>query len=465
VENTFLCEYMPGACDLCVKVYLYGLFLCTAAGSDNDADEMARRLSLEPQDILNAYTYWQELGLVLIERTSPLEVRYQPLRHAAAYKKYKPGKYADFNRQIQDILADRMITPNEFNKYYETVEELHIEPEALLMVAKYCANLKGTDIGYAYILTVARNWASDGVTTVAHVEERLLQYDGVAENVKKVLKALKTKRAPDIDDRQLYIKWTTTMGFDLPAILYAASNVTVRGGIDRVDKKLTRYYEGHISTKDEMQTFEENRDTVFSLARKIARTLGVFYEQIDTFAESFVAAWLQKGYEEDALLLIAQGCFMRGLKTPEAVGGFIDSLYKQGIVTYAQLMQQMATLSAAGAQIKAVFAAAGIDKTVTARDRDAYRTWTYAWGLPDEVILHAAALSKGTAAPWAYLSKVLSAWHEKGITTLAAAKTEGGNAGNNAAPAGDVGIRFSATRQYTAEDLTALIDDAKDIVW
>ena len=455
VENIFITEFMPGASELCTKVYLYGLYLCRhLTAVDNDIEIMSKMLNLTPSDIMSAFTYWQELGLVMIVRFSPPEVRYLSLRHAPAYKKYKPSKYSDFNIRIQEILSGRMISPNEYNEYYSLIETCHFEPEAVLLIAKYCATLKGADINYPYITAVARNWAGDGVLTVARVEERLMQYDSIAAETQKVLKALKVRKFPDIDDRQLFIKWTKDYGFDTEAVLYVAALPSVgKGGTARLDQRLKRYYESKLISKAEIEYFESRRDELNALARKINRTLGVYYESVDYIAETYISNWTDKGYEEDALLLVAEGCFKSGVKNLEGMDARIQKLYEKGIVSYEGLIQHLAGMSAASAQVSAILEVLGLKRAVTGFDRDNYRTWTYSWGFTDEIILYAASLSQNADNKFAYLNKILSDWRDKGFKTLDEAKRA-----PQKTPAAPV-----VTREYTKEEYASLVANLDDL--
>ena len=151
---------MPYAPESAVKVYLYGLYKCNNASSyDNSLSSFAKILKLSEEEILEIYHYWENEGLVQVLNTVPIEVRYMPLKNILLNtKKYKKGKYGDFNQKAQEIIEEgRMISPNEYSEYYDTIETFHLEPEALLMIMKYCVNLKGANVGYNYILTVAKN--------------------------------------------------------------------------------------------------------------------------------------------------------------------------------------------------------------------------------------------------------------------------------------------------------------------
>ena len=168
VSNKFFINYMPDAPDVRSAVYLMGLALSDSQGSDNSVDTIAQKLNITCDDVMSAYIYWQELGLVNIENGEQPKVTYLTLRDSvSSLKKIPASKYAKFSKEIQTIIEGRMITPNEFNEYFLFLENTTFEPAALLAVAKYCVELKGNSIKYQYILTVAYNEIKQGNTTLA----------------------------------------------------------------------------------------------------------------------------------------------------------------------------------------------------------------------------------------------------------------------------------------------------------
>ena len=134
-------------------------------------------------------------------------------------------KYSSFNHYLQEIIDGRMITPFEYKEFYNTMQSLHIDEDAMLMIAKYCTLSKGNNVGYNYILTVAKNWAYDGIHTAQNVENKIAEMDNVTSYVKDVLKALKSVRQPSFEDRQNYDKWTKQFGFDLATIIQVAKTI------------------------------------------------------------------------------------------------------------------------------------------------------------------------------------------------------------------------------------------------
>lgn len=95
-----------------------------------------------------------------------------------------------------EAMFDREILPNEFNEYYSLIEAYHFEPEAFLMIVRYCIDLKGGNINYKYISAVARNWANAGITTCERVEQKILEYDKISEELAQVMKALGSRKEP-----------------------------------------------------------------------------------------------------------------------------------------------------------------------------------------------------------------------------------------------------------------------------
>ena len=175
IDNKFFLNYLPDAPDKCVAVYLLGLALSSSFGDDNSIDAIAQKLSLTPDDVMTAYQYWDELGLVTVSNDAPPHVTYNAIKDSTnALRKISPNKYKKFSQQLQDLfVGGRQINPSEYDAYYQFLEDTAFEPEALLAVIKYCVELKGKTINYQYILTVARNEMRKGATTLAVVAEHL----------------------------------------------------------------------------------------------------------------------------------------------------------------------------------------------------------------------------------------------------------------------------------------------------
>ncbi|MBP5467008.1 MAG: DnaD domain protein, partial [Clostridia bacterium] len=243
VENVFIYEYLPLASGDAVKVYLYGLFLCKNQSFDEPLEKIAETLEFSQEKIIDLFIFWEDFGLVNVLSKDPLRVEYLPVKNAgsAKAKKYNTEKYSEFTKALQIILPKRMISTNEYSEYFTIMETYGIKPEAMLMIVKYCADRKGEDIGYRYISKVAKDFGARGILTVESVEKELSSYVLRTGEISKILKAMSVKRQPDIEDLNLYKKWTQELAFEPETIVFAASKIK-KGGMAKLDEFLLELY-------------------------------------------------------------------------------------------------------------------------------------------------------------------------------------------------------------------------------
>ena len=117
IDNIFIDNFLPSAPDLCVKVYLYGLYLATNdIEIDNTFEAFAKKLNISELDLESAFRYWEEQGLVQVLSTYPIQVLYKPLKDVFnGIRLYKPEKYEKFNSQAQELFKGmREITNTEY---------------------------------------------------------------------------------------------------------------------------------------------------------------------------------------------------------------------------------------------------------------------------------------------------------------------------------------------------------------
>ena len=467
VDNSFLLNYLPDAADVRSAVYLLGLALTDSTGTDNSCQTIANKLNISCDDVMSAFLYWEELGLVSISNETPPRVTYLSTRGAAdSLKKIRPSKYAKFSKDIQAVIEGRLITVNEYNEYYNFLESTTFEPSALVAVARYCTELKGNNISYQYVLTVARNQLLRGATTLEAVTERLnsqQKYDG---DLKLVFKAMGSNRKFEHADREAYEKWTKEFGFTLDTVVAVAKNCKT-GGIARLDARLTEYYKRGAMSVKEIEAYEQQKARLYELARAINKTIGVYYQSLDTIVDEYVTAWLRRGYDDETLLAIAKYCFKSGIRNLNGLASVIDKLYKQGVTSINTLETYLARLAETDERIQSVLIKCGLDRRTTASDRQLYKTWTESWGMPQDVIEFVAVKAAGTNAPMAYVNRILSDYKQHGVFDLTAAeqyKSQNVTQSSTATTA-YIGGRDMERREYTDEEISALftvLDETED---
>ena len=467
VDNKFIFNYLPDAADIRASIYLFGLALSDSDGDDNSCETIARKFNISCDDVISAYRYWEELGLVHIVNSNPMRVIYLAFQGATtALKKIKPSKYAKFSRDMQDAISGRMITVNEYNEYYMFLEDTTFEPAALVAVARYCVELHGNDINYPYIMTVARNQLKKGASTLVAVTDNLKSQQKYDKELDLVFKAMGLRsHHVSYSDRENYEKWIKEYGFSADVILYVAKNNRT-GGLMKLDNLLSQYYRNGVFAEKEIQHFEQQKAHLYELAKTINRQIGVYYQSLDTVIEEYVVKWLGKGYDDETLIAIAKYSFTSGIRSLAGMDTIIDKLHKNGVTNLISLDSYLAGIADTDRTIQTILHKCGLVRRTIARDRTLFRTWTEDWDMPLDVICYAAELSAGACNPMTYLNRILSDYKRNGILTLEQAREQIHDAKSAATTAtAYIGGRDMERRQYTDEEISALftaLDETED---
>lgn len=459
VDNLFINEYLPYVEGDYSKVYLYGLYLCNAPSSvDNSLKSFSKALDISEDRIINIFEHWADSGLLEILSVNPLEIQYLSIKGAKQPpKKYKSGKYADFNIMVQQLFPTRQIVPNEYIEYYETIESMKIQPDAMLMIIQYCINYKGATVRHPYITAVARNWAREGVVTVEDVEEKLNEFETLDADMRSVMRALGRKGQTSLDEKQMFIKWTKNWGFNLPSILFAAKSCKNKGGFKKLDSILDEYYRMNIYTENEMKEYVGHLEHMRDLSIKINKTIGVFYESLDNVIETYINPWLAKGFDDEALLTIAKHCFISNIRSLSGMDNMVSKFYKLSLITAESINEFIERQIQNDEIIKKILITTGTTRAVSANDREFYKTWCLDWDFSDDIILYAAELSADSRFPIQFINKQLSKWKESKIHTLDDAKKT--KIEINTPFYKKTAPENFTERQYTKEQLDAIFSD------
>ncbi len=426
LDNIFINDYLPFAKPTDVVVYIYGLYLCNSNGFDNSLSNVAQTLNMSEDDVIAAYEFWEEQGLVQILRTNPLQITYIPLKNViTANKLYKPDKYTIFNQQANEIFkGKRSISKHEYQEYYDFIERYHVEQEALLMIMQYCVDTKQSAVGYNYILTVAKNWANEGITSTLQVEQRLQKFQEKSPEMCEIFNLVGIKRSPYVEERSLLNKWLNDYGFTIDVILHICKSFKGKNrfSFEKTDKILSKYYEMKLFSIQEIDSYECQKQELYTLAKDINKALGLYYENLENIVESYILKWINMGFDNNLLLDIANYCFKSSIRTLEGMDKSVTKFYKLGLLSVDAFNEYMGNIISIDEKIQLLLDKMDVCRVVNFIDRENYKTWTENWNMGENIIEYAASIAKGKDNPVKYLSKVLADYHEKGIKTLDEAK-------------------------------------------
>ena len=451
IDNKFIDLYLPIATGDAVKVYLYGLFLCKS-DEEISVDSFTKNINMSLEDVINCFRFWEEFGIVNIISEEPFSVKYLPITGQKP-KKYNPEKYTGFNKALQVLIPDRMITPNEYSAYFSLMEEHSIKPEAMLMIIKYCVDLRGKNIGFRYILKVANDFASRGITTDSKIEKELSDYTVKSADLYEIFAIINPNSKPEIDDLNFYKKWTLELKFSKNAIITCATKSKAKN-MQKLDREISLLYSAKRFSPEEIESYYKEKKRITELAYSINKTLSIYVEVIDPVIENYVFPWTNKGYDEDSLIFIANYCFKKNRRSLEGMNEVVEKLYKNGLITVNAIAEFIKSTTKDDEFIKNLLSIVGLSRRPTEWDKQNLQTWRN-WHFSDEMILEATKLSVGKNNPLSYVNAILSEWKSEGIFSVEKIPTK--------VNADKPSKSDFMTRTYTKEQLDSLIDDIDDI--
>ena len=247
IDNIFINEYMPQAPSNYVKVYLYGQFLAKTH-KEMDTREIADYLDLTEEDVLNAWNYWEGLGLLKrgtdesqngdVRFADSINMLYGIKNTKKDEKTYNDSadEYSDTESTVnaEDALNDsdiktlldgieeilgKTLNIKDMRSIDSWVEELGIRSDMILETTRYCIS-KGKD-SIAYIGKVLMAWAEEGLKTGKDCEEKIAELSERQFLYKAILQSLGLSRNITEPERKMINSWVEDYGFTKERIMEA----------------------------------------------------------------------------------------------------------------------------------------------------------------------------------------------------------------------------------------------------
>ncbi len=285
VENMFINEYMISAPGEYVKVYLFALMYADL-GEAVSNEMIAKHLEIDPEDVLKAWTYWENMGVIRKVFTdskskfdygvefvalkgqlygtqdAPVVATEQGISHMMADEKMKT-MFSDIEKTIGRILSS-----TEVRQINTWITDYHASPEVIAYGFEYCAEKKKTSV--KYVEAVVKNWAQQGLRTAEDVEKLRSEDEKKQYQYKRVFRALGFNRNATEEERRIMDDWFEKMGFTIDKVLEACGKTAgiSSPNINYVNKVLENWhkesggYAGgtkEVSTSEVMEYYEALR--------------------------------------------------------------------------------------------------------------------------------------------------------------------------------------------------------------
>lgn len=273
IPAEFAEKLLPEANGAYVKVYIYILSLAQK-GTDMSYAEIAKKLNLTENDVINAVDYWKEAGALKIagERIIIGAVSGTAASYTEKAEGEKPGydslkvsqsirendALADMMQLAQEIFG-RILSSNEMETLYWFYDGLGFSPEAILLLLEYCVSKGKTNI--KYIEKVALSWSERGATEAEKVCEIIKDDESKNGYIYSMRKAMGiADRALSQNEEQYLLKWRDEKGMseEMVALAYEYCIIqTAKLSFPYMDKIIERWFKQGI--KDVPAAEEDNR--------------------------------------------------------------------------------------------------------------------------------------------------------------------------------------------------------------
>lgn len=460
IDNLFITDFLPNAEDKCIKVYLYGLFLCNNS-KDNTIETFEKNLNMKREDILSVFYYWQEKGLVQVINIEPVIIKYLPTKNAIQkLKKYNVDKYTGFNISAQELIGSKMLTPRELEEFYYLIETLGQEKEAVLKIIDFCVKQKGKNVSVNYIVKVAKDWAYDGVKSAEDVDFRILDQERISGDITELLKAMGFRRQATNDEFGFFLDWTKNLEFATSILVLIAKKSKVKS-FNTLNDLVQNCYKLKLTSEKEIADYFDARDRMLTLSRTVVKNLGLYYQDLSVIVDSYISKWLQLGFEEEAIIKLSNLAFKSSIRSLDGLNMQMEQMFKIGILTNDAIDNYMENIVKDDNKIAEILSALGIVRNVNSQDRLFYKTWIFDWNMSEELISYAVTLAVNKYMPMQYLNKVLAEYHVAQVKTIDDAKKlvvvpDAKNAKIDTS-------KRAEKREYSKQELDSLFDNIYEV--
>lgn len=306
VSNVFIDQYLPVANATFVKVYLYGLRQCFAQNNVVENKEIAKALNILETDVLNAWLYWESVGVVRLNRRSkdstptefgvefidlthqkPSEDMNKPrvtLQNRPNYTPEEISIYIEQNDSIRFMYkyyeekSGKALSSADINTLYSFYDWLRLPVEVIVMLLEYCHSIGKMNI--RYIEKVAIGWADEGINSIDKAEKHLKKIEARNSALYQVRKKLGLMDRALSDTEVSYIdKWTQEMKHDVELIKLAFDVTVMNTGklsFPYMNSILESWHQRGINTLTQAQADIKNhkQNNKSKYEKNIAKTLG-----------------------------------------------------------------------------------------------------------------------------------------------------------------------------------------------
>ena len=297
----FIDRYMSACTPVYSLIYIYGLRHALSGGSGLSTKEIGEVFHILETDVLNAWKYWEDQGLVKMDSDNgesmaieflPLDSKPKktldkpvalavapPIFNVDVRPQYTVEELSFYQKQSKDIerlfshaeqTLSKLLTYNDMSVLFGFYDWLRLPIDVLLYMLSYCSESGHRDM--RYIEKVALDWAERSINSVEAAQDYTQTFD---QEYRSVMKALGHPAAfPSPTQRKYMQKWLKEMEMPLNLVLEACDKTAIQIGkpkLTYIDKILADWHQKGIKSLEEVSAAEADWKKAEKLAEEADR--------------------------------------------------------------------------------------------------------------------------------------------------------------------------------------------------
>jgi len=270
ISNIFIEKHMPKARGEFVKVYILMLKYILSGELGVSSSIIASKLNLLESDIMNAFYYWQDEGLlkiVPIDKMGNYSIEFSTLSEEIEETNPKLSLLEALNSSgTKDMLKDiekligRPLSPKEMSSYLGWQKDFDFSSELILLLIEYCVSKGKKDS--RYIEKVALAWNDNNIKTIEAAQSYITKSEDKWVKIRSILSYLGIKNTDIMKPQEeLLDKWITKYNYSLE-VIYKAVQICFdrlgRSDFKYIDGILSKWYGSNLKTLKDIEQSEAN---------------------------------------------------------------------------------------------------------------------------------------------------------------------------------------------------------------
>jgi len=273
VPDVFINDIMPSLPSDCVKVYIYGLYLCKYNKSIS-LDDFSKRLGMS-RDSLNAALVLLENEELLVRTHTGItftNVKDKLLSRLYRKKEESTPEEALSNTQFNQRRSQCIQSMNQMffqgsmpSSWYTFIDHLfsqyNFDEDVMISLFQYCYNKNA--MNKKYIGQVAANWAKRNITSHIELEKYMEVFQRTKDLSYQIAKVLRFNRSLTVFEEEFVDIWANQYGYGMDIIELALKKTSGKSDLNfrYIHKILTDWHDAGLKTKEDVIAYLSRKET------------------------------------------------------------------------------------------------------------------------------------------------------------------------------------------------------------